>query len=171
MYKSWRLKAFFNLKPSQMFWLGISDSFEYLCYGSTAIINVLLFQCGINFRRQHLTSIYRCQNLMSMQMKVDPRNERVKDTLLRTLEALVWLVCPAVVLGGRHGACATSFIASPGTWSRQSLYQKNSPLPRNKKLDWLIVKRQTLALFFWHGVMPSEVCRGENVVKSWSQCV
>ena len=29
-----------------MTWLALSDSFAYLCYGSMAIINVLLCQCG-----------------------------------------------------------------------------------------------------------------------------
>ena len=29
---------------------------EYLCYGSTAIINILLFHCGIDIRRQNVTA-------------------------------------------------------------------------------------------------------------------
>ena len=39
-------RGFFNLKSSQMSYLALSASFEYLCYGSTAIRNSLLFQCG-----------------------------------------------------------------------------------------------------------------------------
>ena len=39
-------KGLFNLKSSQMSWLGLSASFENLCYGSTAIINILLYQRG-----------------------------------------------------------------------------------------------------------------------------
>ena len=35
----------------------LSDSFEYLCYGSTAIINSFtLYSVGIDFIRQNLTS-------------------------------------------------------------------------------------------------------------------
>ena len=29
-----------------MSWLDLSVSFDYLCYGSTAIIHILFFQCG-----------------------------------------------------------------------------------------------------------------------------
>ena len=37
---------FFNLKSSPVALLGLSASSEYLCYESTAIIIILLFQCG-----------------------------------------------------------------------------------------------------------------------------
>ena len=72
--------------------LALSDKFEYLCYGSTAIRNIsnlTCLQCGE--RRQILTSkvdprairvnpfsaetIFRRQKL---KYKVDPRTERVK---------------------------------------------------------------------------------------------
>ena len=43
--------------------LALSASFEYLCYGSTAILNIFLLRCG---DRQILTS------------KVDPRAKRVE---------------------------------------------------------------------------------------------
>ena len=37
--------------------LALSDSFEYLCYGSTAIINRFTFySVGIDFSRQNPTS-------------------------------------------------------------------------------------------------------------------
>ena len=39
-----------------MSWLALSGSFEYICYGSTAIINIYPFIAGIDFRRQNLTS-------------------------------------------------------------------------------------------------------------------
>ena len=35
-------KSFFNLKSLQMAQLALSDSFEYICYESTAIINILI---------------------------------------------------------------------------------------------------------------------------------
>ena len=36
-----------------MFLLALSDSFEYLCYGYTAILNIFdSFSAGIDFRRQ-----------------------------------------------------------------------------------------------------------------------
>ena len=31
-----------NLKSSQMSWLALSALFEYICYGSTAILNILI---------------------------------------------------------------------------------------------------------------------------------
>ena len=37
--------------------LALSTSFEYICYGSTTIINVLIFQPGIDFRHQNLTKV------------------------------------------------------------------------------------------------------------------
>ena len=37
--------------------LALSDAFEYLCYGSTAIRNIFtLYSAGIDFTRQNLTS-------------------------------------------------------------------------------------------------------------------
>ena len=40
-----------------MSYLDVSDSFEYLCYGSTAIINSFtLYSAGIDFSRQILTT-------------------------------------------------------------------------------------------------------------------
>ena len=38
----------FDLQSSSMCWLALSDSFEYLCYGSTVIISVV-FQFGDHF--------------------------------------------------------------------------------------------------------------------------
>ena len=40
-----------------MSYLAISDSINYLCYGSTAIMNnFTLYDAGIDFSRQNLTS-------------------------------------------------------------------------------------------------------------------
>ena len=37
--------------------LAVSDSFEYLCYGSTTITNIFYsYSVGIDFSRQNLTS-------------------------------------------------------------------------------------------------------------------
>ena len=47
---------FLNLKSSLMSYSAPSDSFEYLCYGSTAIINGNSYSVGIDFSRQSLTS-------------------------------------------------------------------------------------------------------------------
>ena len=46
-------KFFFNLKSSEMSQLPLSGSFEYLCYGSTAILNILF--CPVR-NRLNLTS-------------------------------------------------------------------------------------------------------------------
>ena len=54
----------------------LSDSFEYLCYGSTAIINIVT----LSVRDRLYTSesdVYRWQALMT---KVDPRTVRAKLT-------------------------------------------------------------------------------------------
>ena len=51
----------------------ISGSFKYLCYGSKATINILLFQGGVDIRRQNLTIL---------TSKVDPHTKRVNTTLL-----------------------------------------------------------------------------------------
>ena len=59
-----------HLKLSYLPWLSLFDSFEYLCYRSIAIINILLFQCDY----QSLTS------------KVYPRTERVKYVIGRYLK-------------------------------------------------------------------------------------
>ena len=47
-----------------------SASLEYLCYGSTVIINILIFQRGDRPRRHNLMT-------MIMTSKVGPRTERV----------------------------------------------------------------------------------------------
>ena len=41
----------------QMSYSALSASFEYLCYGSTAIIFFYSISAGVDFRRQNLTSI------------------------------------------------------------------------------------------------------------------
>ena len=40
VYKPWRPKSFFNSKLCQTSYLALSASFEYICYGCTAIINI-----------------------------------------------------------------------------------------------------------------------------------
>ena len=52
--------------------LSLSASCEYLCYGSTAIINFELFQCWNDFRVK--SDVYRCQFLTS---KVCSRTRRI----------------------------------------------------------------------------------------------
>ena len=53
-----------------MSWLALFTSFEYLCYGSTMIINIFaLIVGGIDIRRQNLRQI--------LASKVDPRAVRV----------------------------------------------------------------------------------------------
>ena len=43
LYKQWRPKVFFQFEIIiQMSLLPLSDSFEYLCYGSTTIRNILI---------------------------------------------------------------------------------------------------------------------------------
>ena len=54
--------------------LAFSDSFEYLCYGSTVIINyVYSYSAGIDFRRQNLTI---------RLIEVNPRAVRVKHQII-----------------------------------------------------------------------------------------
>ena len=68
----------FNLKSSQMSYLALSTSFEYLCYGSTAIINTInLFQCWDRFYKSE-SDIYRRQILTH---KDGSRTERVSQII------------------------------------------------------------------------------------------
>ena len=53
--------------------VALSASFEYLCYGFTPIINILLFQCGDRLWTSE-SNVYRRQILTS---KVDPHTEIV----------------------------------------------------------------------------------------------
>ena len=48
--------------------IAVSASFEYLCYGSTAIINIILFQCGDRLWTSE-SDVYRRQNLTSKDVK------------------------------------------------------------------------------------------------------
>ena len=61
-----------------MSYLALSASFEYLCYGSTAILNIFTITVrgsALDFR------IWRLQTTS----KVDPRTVRVKDSESATL--------------------------------------------------------------------------------------
>ena len=59
-----------------MSYLALSASFEYLCYGSTAIINISLFQYEIGFRRQNLTSKVLKDMLFSgVHLTKNPKNK------------------------------------------------------------------------------------------------
>ena len=53
----------------------LSGSFEYLCYGSTAIINIFYSQC-VDQLQSSESDVHRRQILTA---KVDPRAVRVKD--------------------------------------------------------------------------------------------
>ena len=53
--------------------LALFDSFEYLIYGATVIINIVLFQCGDRLCTSE-SDVYRRQILT---YKVGPRAERV----------------------------------------------------------------------------------------------
>ena len=59
--------------------LALSALFEYLCYAATAIINILLFQCGDRLYTSD-SDVYRLQNLTS---KVCRRTDRVNIIYLR----------------------------------------------------------------------------------------
>ena len=59
----------FELIVNVLFYLALSDSFEYLCDGSTTIINIYVYSysAGIDFSRQNLTSTdVRFWRLMSI---------------------------------------------------------------------------------------------------------
>ena len=71
LYKLWRPMGLFNLKSSQVSKLAFSASFEYLCYGSAAIIFFNSFKEGFVFRHQNLTA--------KDASKDCPRTERVGD--------------------------------------------------------------------------------------------
>ena len=44
-------RVFLNLKSSEMSQLALSDYFEYLCYGSTALERFYSYSAGIDFGR------------------------------------------------------------------------------------------------------------------------
>ena len=74
LYKSWKPKGLFQFKMIiNVLDIAPFNSFEYLCYGSTAIItSFTLYSVGIDFSHQILTSIDdRFWRL------VDPRTVRV----------------------------------------------------------------------------------------------
>ena len=76
-----RNHIFFNLKSSSMSLLAFSASFEYLCYGSTANLNMLLLQMSESDVYTSDADIYCHQILTS---KVNPCTERV--TALQSLK-------------------------------------------------------------------------------------
>ena len=67
------IKGFFSNRHKCLILWTLSASFEYPCYGSYAIIKMLLFQCGGRLYTAE-SDVYRRQNLT---FKVDPRAVRV----------------------------------------------------------------------------------------------
>ena len=67
-----------------MSYSALSDSFEYLCYGSTAIRNIsTLYSAGVDFRRQHLTTkVYP----RAVRVNGQRHNETCPRTILISLE-------------------------------------------------------------------------------------
>ena len=59
-------EVFLNLKSSQLSQLALSDSFEYLCYGSTAIRNIFT----LTVRRSSLDIDFRRENLKSTDVRL-----------------------------------------------------------------------------------------------------
>ena len=49
--------------------LALSALFEYLCFGSTAIINILFFTAGIDLRDDNLTSMDVQFHLTSVEVR------------------------------------------------------------------------------------------------------
>ena len=62
-------KCFFNLKSSYMSLLALSASFEYLCCGSTAIINILIL--SVRDRRYSQNLMYKdgpCAEMVNLKL-------------------------------------------------------------------------------------------------------
>ena len=57
--------------------LALPTLFEYLCYGSTAIVNILFLQCG----DRHYTSESESKDVI-LTYKNGPRTVRVKFTII-----------------------------------------------------------------------------------------
>ena len=93
-----------------MSWLALSASFEYLCYGSTAIIILYTFSAGIVFRGPNLTSTdVRFWSLKSVPAPKglrlfhqimhclltpnSPRGRHIVHTVRETLRPSSWLSC------------------------------------------------------------------------------
>ena len=77
-----------------MSYSAVSDSFEYLCYGPTAITNILLPQCG-NRLESSESDVYRRQILTT---KLYPRAARVEIGLV-----LFPILCRLTHLHAQHG--------------------------------------------------------------------
>ena len=87
LYKPWRPTIFFNLKSSKMSSLALSDSFEYLCYGSTAIINLLI----LSVLGPHLSESDVCRRQI-LTYNYIPRTERVKRRITTKLSLKIFLM-------------------------------------------------------------------------------
>ena len=64
--------------------LALSALFEYLCFGSTAIINILFFTAGIDLRDDNLTSMDVRFHLTSVEVRF--RRLKSVSTLNRFLD-------------------------------------------------------------------------------------
>ena len=81
--------------------LALSASSEYLCYGYTTIINVLLYQCW-DFRRENMTSIdveFRrpkstpaIKELMLMNFLTDGKLRMMSQVTIHTYPIINWAV-------------------------------------------------------------------------------
>ena len=88
-----------------MSYSGLSDLFEYLCYGSTAIRNTFhSYSTGIDFSRQNLTStdVTFCRTF-----KVRPH--RTPRRALKKLSTVLYFIAGAVL----HASCAALRCAAP----------------------------------------------------------
>ena len=64
--------------------LALFASSLHLCYGSTAIINILLFQCG---DRLYTSELDVCRRQI-LTFKVGPRTERVDSSCAKSYKVL-----------------------------------------------------------------------------------
>ena len=95
LYKAWKRKGFFQIEIIRNVLLALSVSFEYICYGSTAIINILLFQCGDHFYRPTSESgVYR---RLILTYKDGPCAERV-NVELSTLALITFVSYTSFVI-------------------------------------------------------------------------
>ena len=56
--------VFFNLESSEISWLALPSPFDYLCYGSTAVRNILILLVRGFISRTERTKLILCPHLL-----------------------------------------------------------------------------------------------------------
>ena len=119
-----------------MSWLALSDSFYYMCYGSTAIIKKKSFSVGIVFIRQNLMSTHaRFWRIKTIPMLKGLNNMALEAHRTQWVKVIqrartFWLISVYQLQLKQQALTQRFYNVGPASVTLDQRYKNNGPMPR-----------------------------------------